>query len=74
MVHLKDFSVLSPTIQNSDLLKAIEIAIPAMAMIIKFTIKGHLGLLSAALSVTMNMIIIIDNAIVYFLEVLETPT
>ena len=26
MVHLKDFSVLSPTIQSSDLLKAIETA------------------------------------------------
>ena len=32
MVHLKDFSLLSPTIQSSDLLKAIEIAIPATAI------------------------------------------
>jgi len=29
VLHLKDFSVLSPTLQSSDLLKAIEIAIPA---------------------------------------------
>ena len=29
MVHLKDFSLLCPTIQSSDLLKAIETAIPA---------------------------------------------
>lgn len=32
MVHLKDFSLLSPTIHNSDLLKAIETAIPATAI------------------------------------------
>lgn len=32
MVHLKDFSLLSPTIQKSDLLKAIETAIPATAI------------------------------------------
>ncbi len=32
MVHLKNFSLLSPTIQSSDLLKAIEIAIPATAI------------------------------------------
>jgi hypothetical protein len=32
VVHLKDFSLLSPTIQNSDLLKAIETAIPATAI------------------------------------------
>ncbi|MGH2413954.1 MAG: hypothetical protein ACREPR_04550 [Brasilonema sp.] len=32
MVHLKDFSLLSPTIQSSDLLKAIETAIPATAI------------------------------------------
>ncbi len=32
MVHLKDFSLLCPTIQSSDLLKAIETAIPATAI------------------------------------------
>ncbi|MBR8837487.1 MAG: hypothetical protein DSM106950_26630 [Stigonema ocellatum SAG 48.90 = DSM 106950] len=32
VVHLKDFSLLSPTIQSSDLLKAIELAIPAKAI------------------------------------------
>lgn len=32
MVHLKDFSLLSPTIQSRDLLKAIETAIPATAI------------------------------------------
>ena len=32
MVHLKDFSLLSPTIQSSDVLKAIETAIPPMAI------------------------------------------
>ena len=32
MVHLKDFSLLSPTIQSGDLLKAIETAIPATAI------------------------------------------
>ncbi|MBH8564619.1 transposase domain-containing protein [Nostoc sp. CENA67] len=32
MVHLKDLSVLSPKIQSSDLLKAIETAIPATAI------------------------------------------
>jgi hypothetical protein len=31
-VHLKDFSLLSPSIQSSDLLKAIETAIPATAI------------------------------------------
>ncbi|WP_407890532.1 hypothetical protein [Scytonema sp. NUACC26] len=29
VLHLKDFSLLSPTIQSSDLLEAIETAIPA---------------------------------------------
>lgn len=32
MVHLKNFSLLSPTIQSSDVLKAIKIAIPATAI------------------------------------------
>lgn len=32
MAHLKDFSLLSPTIQSSDLLKAIELAIPTTAI------------------------------------------
>ncbi len=32
MVHLKDFSLLSPTIQSRDVLKAIEAAIPATAI------------------------------------------
>ncbi|QFS50432.1 hypothetical protein GXM_07926 [Nostoc sphaeroides CCNUC1] len=32
MVHLKDFSLVSPDIQNGDLLKAIEMAIPATAI------------------------------------------
>ena len=32
MVPLKNFSLLSPTIQSSDLLKAIETAIPATAI------------------------------------------
>jgi hypothetical protein len=32
VVHLKDFSLLSPDIQSSDLLKAIETAIPATAI------------------------------------------
>ncbi len=32
MVHLKDLSLLSPVIQRSDLLKAIETAIPAEAI------------------------------------------
>jgi hypothetical protein len=32
VVHLKDFSLLSPTIQSGDLLKAIETAIPATAI------------------------------------------
>jgi hypothetical protein len=31
-VHLKNFSLLSPNIQNADLLKAIEMAIPATAI------------------------------------------
>lgn len=32
MVHFKDIPVLSPTIKSSDLLKAIETAIPATAI------------------------------------------
>jgi hypothetical protein len=32
VVHLKNFSLLSPTIQSSELLKAIETAIPATAI------------------------------------------
>lgn len=32
MVHLKDFSLLSPKIQSNDVLKAIETAIPATAI------------------------------------------
>ncbi|MCP6760849.1 MAG: transposase domain-containing protein [Fischerella sp. CENA71] len=32
MVHLKDFSLLSPTIQNTDVFKAIKTAIPATAI------------------------------------------
>ena len=32
MVHLKDFSLLSPAIQSSDVLKAIETAIPPTAI------------------------------------------
>ena len=32
MVHLRDFSLVSPDIQNADLLKAIEMAIPATAI------------------------------------------
>jgi hypothetical protein len=32
VVHLKDFSLVSPNIQNSDLLKAIETAIPAFVI------------------------------------------
>ncbi len=32
MVHLKDFSLLSPTIQSSDVFKAIEAAIPPIAI------------------------------------------
>lgn len=32
MVHLKDFSLVSPEIQSSDVLKAIEMAIPATAI------------------------------------------
>jgi len=32
VVHLKDFSLLSLTIQSSDLLKAIELAIPTTAI------------------------------------------
>ena len=32
MLHLKNFSLLSPTIQSSDVLKAIKIAIPATAI------------------------------------------
>ncbi|MBW4477389.1 MAG: hypothetical protein KME54_11035 [Tolypothrix brevis GSE-NOS-MK-07-07A] len=32
MAHLKDFSLVSPDIQSSDVLKAIEIAIPAFAI------------------------------------------
>jgi hypothetical protein len=32
VVHLKDFSLVSPDIQSSDVLKAIEIAIPAFAI------------------------------------------
>ncbi len=31
-MHLKDFSLVSPDIQSSDVLKAIEIAIPAFAI------------------------------------------
>jgi hypothetical protein len=32
VVHLRDFSLVSPDIQNADLLKAIEMAIPATAI------------------------------------------
>jgi hypothetical protein len=32
VVHLKDFSLVSPEIQSGDVLKAIEMAIPAMAI------------------------------------------
>ncbi|MEH2010798.1 hypothetical protein [Nostoc sp.] len=32
MVHLRDFSLMCPDIQNGDLLKAIEMAIPATAI------------------------------------------
>ncbi|MDZ8082653.1 MAG: hypothetical protein RMX35_26765 [Nostoc sp. DcaGUA01] len=32
MVHLKDFSLVSPDIQSNDVLKAIETAIPAFAI------------------------------------------
>ena len=32
MVHLKDFSLVSPDIQTGDLLKAIEMAVPAFAI------------------------------------------
>ncbi|MEH2028277.1 MAG: hypothetical protein V7K67_01095 [Nostoc sp.] len=32
MVHLKDFLLVSPDIQSSDVLKAIETAIPAFAI------------------------------------------
>ena len=31
-MHLRDFSLVSPEIQNADLLKAIEMAIPATAI------------------------------------------
>ena len=32
MVHLKDFSLVSPEIQSGDVLKAIETAIPALVI------------------------------------------
>lgn len=43
VVHLKDFSVLSPMIQGSDLLKAIETAIPATATLASDRYKQSLA-------------------------------
>ena len=43
MVHLKDFSLLSPVIQSSDLLKAIETAIPPTAIEQAIALDESLG-------------------------------
>ncbi|MEH2183124.1 hypothetical protein [Nostoc sp.] len=48
MVHLKDFSLLSSTIQSSDLLKAIEIAIPATAIEKVMPTAGYAYVISKA--------------------------